>query len=304
MRRFLLVVLVAVAVAAVVPASFARVSDAVPFVDPAGDSGGDVDVTLVSIDTDPATGQVSFAVTVTGFDPAGLDGRERTIQVYLAKDATLSTGFADLALIVEGGPQGLVPYVGHPVSGSWPFEPLPPTITFSQSGHVLTWTFNKTEFGATDGFNWLLYTTISAEIGGTSHVADHAPDGVGRFWRYHYAESETAPVAPVVPAQPVVVRPVFGAATTVPSTPAAGKRLVFTLAVKRSDTGAPLSTGKMVCDPSIAGVVLKHSESFKNGIARLSFVVPRTAKGKLLKVRLKIAIGTRSATKVVTYRVT
>ena len=41
----------------------------------------------------------------------------------------------------------------------------------------------------------------------------------------------------------------------------AGKKVVFTLAVTRSDTGAPLTTGKMICDPSYTGIVLKHAES-------------------------------------------
>ncbi len=307
MKRFLLIVVAVavavVAVAAVVSASaLAHVSDVVAYSDPAGDSGGEVDITLVSIDTDPATGMVTFAVTVTGFDPGSMDGRARFIQVYLATDASWSTGFADLALIVEAGPQGLVPYVAHPKPGDWPFEPLPSTISFSQSGDALTWGFNKSEFGSADGFNFLLYTTISATVGGpASIIADHAPDGVGRAWRYHYVQSEPEPAAP---AQPVVIKPVFGSATTAPSRPVAGKRLVFTLAVNRSDTGAPLTTGRMVCDPSIAGVVLKHTESFKNGKARLSLVIPKTAKGKLLKVSIKITSGTKSATKIVTYKVT
>jgi hypothetical protein len=60
----------------------------------------------------------------------------------------------------------------------------------------------------------------------------------------------------------------------------------------------------MTCDPSVAGVVLKHTESFTNGKARLSFVVPRTAKGKPLKVKVKITTGVTSATKVATNKVT
>ena len=249
LKRFLLVVLAAVFVAACASLSaLAHRSDAVRFVDPAGDSGGALDVTQISIDTDSTTGRVSFAVTVTGFDPSSMDGRTREIQIYLATDATLAAGRSDLAFIVAAGPQGLVPYVGHPTAPSWPYEPLPPTIGFSRSGDVLTWTFDRAEFGRADGFNFSMYTQIPDTVGGASHVADRAPDRIGRMWRYHYAES--APEL-VTPPQPVVVRPVLGSATTVPSKPVAGKRLVFTLAVKRSDSGAPLATGAMVCDPSV-----------------------------------------------------
>ena len=86
-------------------------------------------------------------------------------------------------------------------------------------------------------------------------------------------------------------------------TPLAGKRFTFTLAVKRSDTGAPLTAGRMVCDPSVAGKLIRHAESFKAGKARLTFLVPKTAKGKQLKIKIKIVSGGQSATKVFTYKV-
>ena len=65
----------------------------------------------------------------------------------------------------------------------------------------------------------------------------------------------------------------------------------------------------MVCDPSVAGKVITHSESFKNGQARLSFVIPTTAKAKLLRVNVKITATekktgkTVSAIKIATFHV-
>ena len=49
--------------------------------------------------------------------------------------------------------------------------------------------------------------------------------------------------------------------------------------------------------------MIRHAESFKAGKARLSFLVPKTAKGKQLKVKVTIKAGTQSATKVVVFRV-
>ena len=106
---------------------------------------------------------------------------------------------------------------------------------------------------------------------------------------------------PVVPAAPL--RPVLGKAVTGPLWPLAGKRFTFTLPVKGSDTGAPLRTGRMVCDPSVAGRVIRHAESFTAGKARLSFVVPKTAKGKLLKVKIKITSSGQATTRLFTYKV-
>jgi hypothetical protein len=116
-----------------------------------------------------------------------------------------------------------------------------------------------------------------------------------------YATMAAPAEPPTTPAQ-TVVKPVFGALAAVPSRPVAGKRLVLTLAVNRSDTGGPLTTGRMICDPSVAGALLKHTESFVNGKARLSLVVPKAAKGKPLRIKVKITSGSQSATKLVTYK--
>ena len=59
----------------------------------------------------------------------------------------------------------------------------------------------------------------------------------------------------------------------------------------------------MICDPSVAGKVLPHSELFKGGQARLSFAVPRSAKGKALKVKVTIKLGTQSTTKIASFRI-
>ena len=112
------------------------------------------------------------------------------------------------------------------------------------------------------------------------------------------------PVAPLLPPTVVEkVKPVFGRVLAQPPVPLAGNRFTFTLAVKRSDTGAPLTKGRMVCDPSVAGKLIKHTESFKAGKARLSFVVPKTAKGKQLKIKIKIVSGGQSSTRVLTFKV-
>lgn len=96
---------------------------------------------------------------------------------------------------------------------------------------------------------------------------------------------------------------VIGKPVTVPVQPLAGMRLNVSFKVTRSDTGAPVTRGTMICDPSVAGQAIRHAESFKGGTARLSFVVPATAAGKLLKVKVTIKAGTQSATKVATFRV-
>lgn len=88
--------------------------------------------------------------------------------------------------------------------------------------------------------------------------------------------------------------PVIGKPVMTPTRVMAGKRVTVTFPVTRSDAAQPkpLTSGTMVCDPSIGGKVIPHAESFTNGVARLSFVVPKTAKGKLLKVKVTIKAPT------------
>ena len=98
--------------------------------------------------------------------------------------------------------------------------------------------------------------------------------------------------------KPVIAKPV-----TVPAQPAAGKRFAVSFKVTRSDTGRALLRGTMICDPSVAGTMIKHAESFRAGTARLTFVVPTTAAGNPLKVKLTIRAAGTSATRISTFRV-
>jgi hypothetical protein len=86
--------------------------------------------------------------------------------------------------------------------------------------------------------------------------------------------------------------------------PVAGKRVTVSFPVTQGDTGGPLTQGTMTCRLTVAGKAITHADQFKNGIARLSFVIPKTAKGKQLKVELTIVSDDGgSATRTATFRV-
>jgi len=108
------------------------------------------------------------------------------------------------------------------------------------------------------------------------------------------------PVTQVVAA---VVKPVIAKPTTTPAKPVAGKTFTVKFNVTRSDTGAKLLLGKMICDPSVKGKVIKHFEQFKDGVATMRFTIPTSAKGKVLKVHLTIEAGTEFATRNLGFRV-
>jgi hypothetical protein len=99
-------------------------------------------------------------------------------------------------------------------------------------------------------------------------------------------------------------RPVIGVPVTVPAKAVAGRWFSVSFGVTRSDTGSRLTRGRMICDPSVSGKVLWHLESFRAGKARLAFVIPARAQGKLLKVKVTIRTPAGvSATRVARFRV-
>jgi hypothetical protein len=108
----------------------------------------------------------------------------------------------------------------------------------------------------------------------------------------------TATAKALVVGKPVIAKPV-----TIPAKPVAGKPFAVSFKVTRSDTGTRLLAGRMICDPSIGGKVIRHVESFRFGTARVSFVVPKGAANALLKVKVAIKAAGGSATRVASLRV-
>ena len=108
------------------------------------------------------------------------------------------------------------------------------------------------------------------------------------------AAPATATAPPAERTTALVVRPVLGKPLPSPTKPVAGRRFTFKLAVTRSDTGKAFVGGRMDCSPTVSGKQLAHSDSFKHGTAQLSLVVPATAKGKVLRVRIAIVSSGRT----------
>ena len=98
-------------------------------------------------------------------------------------------------------------------------------------------------------------------------------------------------------------RPVIGKPVASPAQPAAGRPFTVSFKVTRSDNGRPFVRGTMTGDPSIAGRVVQHTESFKRGTVRVSLVVPASATGKTLRVVVAIKDGATKTSRVATYRI-
>jgi hypothetical protein len=281
--------LLAAASASGARANVAR-ENASTYTDSIGDSGGAPDITNVAIKND-AGGLVTFTITATGFQE-----QTRTVWLFIDTDKNGATGSpSGCEYLLEAGYDSTGRWwdVYHWNGTDWASMAQTPTMQFARTGDVLTFTLGKADMGGVTGFAFYGRSALFDSSDNIS-ASDDAPDG--GMWSYDLSVS--APVAP-----PVAVKPVVAAPVAVPAKPVAGKRMTVTFAVTRSDSGAPMSTGTMICDPSIAGKVITHAESFANGQARLSFVVPKNAKGKQLRVKVTIRQGSQSTTKVVMYAV-
>jgi hypothetical protein len=112
-----------------------------------------------------------------------------------------------------------------------------------------------------------------------------------------------ARVPPADPGPPVVVKPVIGKPTPEPAQPRAGRRFTLTFRVTWSDDGSALTSASVVTKTSITSKAVPHRYSFGAGRLTVSLAVPRTAKGKQLKITATVRAENRATTKTVAYRV-
>ncbi len=294
MRRILY--LLGVAVAALAMAGSAGADQS--YTDPVGDGGVGTDIVGVTVRNDTGSGLISIQV-----QSASPVVANHAIAIFIDADRNQSTGGDGDEYWMFGGP--LVGTSFNAWNGSSFVETAPASFVVGlAAANITEFRFNRSEIGNVSGFNFVV---VSISIDPPKiNFWDQAPNS--GYWSYDLAVPP--PPAPPTPAPPPaqtpkqpVVKPMIGAPMTSPAAPVAGKRFSVSFSVVRSDSGAPLTTGTMICDPSVAGKVITHAESFKNGTAKLSFVVPKTAKGKMLKVKVTIKAGSQSATKIASFLV-
>lgn len=198
--------------------------------------------------------------------------------------------------------------------------------------------FSRADIGGGTGFAFYV-RAANDDANGNTLARDWAPDG-GK-WEYDLATSPPTTTTPTTttptPPPPPAVKPVIGSPTSVPAKLVAGKRVVLTYKVTRSDgggrfeiegrkvmpglglvtcvpvtiislSGGPDKQGEQ-CSPAVlarvtaAGKPLNNKTGFAKGVARVSFTVPKTAKNKQLRVVLTIKSGLKEASRTTTFRI-
>jgi len=108
---------------------------------------------------------------------------------------------------------------------------------------------------------------------------------------------------PAALAAPPAAGPRLGKPAASPAAPVAGRRFGVSLAATRSDTGAPLRTGKVACRSSAGVSPVATSCSLAKGRVRLSLTVPKAARGTLLRVRVEVTAARGTGLGIYTFRI-
>ena len=273
------------------------------FTDGTGDVRGPApDITTVVLGDDPTSGAITVTVTAVGYGSMPAESFPM-VKVYVDADKSPSTGSTN-----QGGAEYVLACARDPEGSGWWLQrwegakyvqaAQSATMSFTRSGDTMTWTVNKSDLGVSTGMSFYVWSS-TWDTSDNQTGEDVAPDD--GYWVFDLSTPPPSP-APFTPPA-AVLKPVIGAPTATPSKPMAGRQFTIVFPVTRSDNGAVLRQGAMICDPSVAGKVLRHSEQFKAGKARLSFAIPRDTKGKALKVKVTIKVGAQSTTRVASFRI-
>lgn len=271
-----LVGLAAAAALVVVPLAGADAN----FTDPAGDAGGAPDVIGVVVSND-ALNRVAFEFELAGKQPLAADGE---IGLVLDTDQNAETGLNgwDYLIVLAGDEStALLAWNGT----DWAEAPSATAQASFYDGYVL-YGINRSELGNTTSFD--LAGSAAKVENGEAVASDLLPDGDG-YWSY------------------TSVTKTYGLRTTplvaVPKAPKAGARFGVGYLVLRTDSIEPLAAAKATCVATLAGKRIVSRPAYSDELAVCNLTVPKTAKGKLLKVTLKATAGGKVVAKTFSGRV-
>jgi hypothetical protein len=60
----------------------------------------------------------------------------------------------------------------------------------------------------------------------------------------------------------------------------------------------------MTCSPTIKGKLIAHREQLKRGTATVRLTIPKTTRGKQLKVQLTVKLNGQAGSRTSTFRIT
>lgn len=245
------------------------------FTDPASDANGAPDVTDVSVFND-AFNRVIFAARIAGGKAMEADG-EITFVVDADQNAETGTGGWDYWIVLDGASKwNLFSWDGT----QW-IEAPATTVKTSFVDDIVLFGIDRSELGNTASFDFFVEAN---KLAGDEPVAtDTAPDGDG-VWSYATV-TKTFGLA----ASPVIVVTKGGARI--------GKPFMAGYVVGRTDSPELMVAPKSTCVATVGGKRIAARVEQDRDVAACRLTVPKTAKGKVLKLTLTTTSGGKTVTK-------
>lgn len=248
------------------------------YTDPTGDSTTAPDITGVTAVND-AAGNLTFTV--------------KTSHVALGADSLVDIAFDTDQNSQTGG--GGVEFLFLIGSDGWEFvrwDGAKWVAAAAASAHggyangVATFKVSKADLGGVEKFTFWA-DSFQLDANGNVIAEDTAPEGTNA---YVYTI-----------AKPLTLR--AATATAVPAKPAAGRPFTVGTRVTRGDNGAALASGTVTCTVRVGTAPLRATGRVRNGVAICAMQLPKTAKGKLVRVTVKVTFQGVSTTKTYSARV-
>lgn len=255
------------------------------FADPTADSGAAPDVTSVTVSNDDQ-GLITFRIAIANRSALGTDD---VIAIAIGtNDPDFLRGWRDdgmnFILLLEAEGAFLLEWNGQAMTD---VEPKPGSVAGSFLGGTATLTVRQEDLAP--GFPDLsvpieldFYVLGIAFSGNNIAAQDDAPDGTSAAWKYRLSEALRLIVTSFDPDR--TVKP--------------GKSLVVLLGLAHGDTGAAVTSGKIVCKARLGNKALKGKPLFftitlvspttgqtlRSPVASCTWAVPKKkSKGKTIR---------------------
>jgi hypothetical protein len=243
------------------------------FPDPADDEDAAPDITSVRV-SDAKSGWVTFAITTPNY--AALPP-EAMLIVFVDVDENGRTGDdgADLRLTILDRQVSLERWDAQ--SQGWRADERPTRARLRSAASVVSVDVHVSELGNSPRFRFSL---VSADVSAAAQALlalDFAPED-SAFWRYALANKPALTL--------VITRRIVSTAR-----PKAGQPFTVGLAVTRSDTRRPITSGSVACRVLVAGKRVSAKGRIAAGVGRCTFDVPASARGAAVRGTITVRSG-------------
>lgn len=242
------------------------------YTDASGDSKTAPDITAVTAGHD-AAGNLTFTVRTSHAEL----GADSLVDIAFDTDQNSDTGGSGVEYLFLVGSSGweFVRWDGTrfvPAGAS--------SANASYANGVATFKVGKADLGGIAKFTFWA-DSFQLDANGNVIAEDTAPEGTNA---YVYAFTKPLTLTAATP-------------TAVPAKPAAGKPFTVGTRVMRGDNGAALGAAVVTCTARVGAATLRASGRWRNGVAVCAMKLPVNAKGKLVRVMIKVTFQGASATK-------